>query len=61
MTNNEQSQASSEFQNFQSLAEKLMKVPQHELKEKIAEEEPKKDDRASDSDAGDNDRPSDES
>lgn len=56
MTNDEQSQASSEFQNFKSLTKKLMKVPPHELKKKIAEEESKKNDRASEPDVEDDDR-----
>jgi hypothetical protein len=43
-----QNQPHEDFQAFESLAKKLMKVPQHELREKIEEEKSKKDDRVID-------------
>lgn len=60
-TNNDQNQTSKESEAFKSTVRKLMQVPTHELKEKLAEVEKKKNDRASESNPDESDRPADQS
>lgn len=55
MPKDEQNQSDSEFQAFESL-KKLIKVPQHELKEKIEEEQNEKDDPAIEPESDNSDR-----
>lgn len=52
---------SNESDAFKSAVRKLMQVPTHELKEKIAEADAKKDDRASELNSNESDRHAEES
>lgn len=61
MTQEKQPQPVSESEAFKSAVRKLMQVPTHELKEKLAEADAKKDDRPSSSNQDEGDRIAEES